>query len=369
MGKFSTKPRDRNAAFLRDALHASDGQRFRFTPEAFARPPPIHSPWSWSPVVVFCWGNALQKKGEALARPPRLMTVTLERIVVRRGWLQNNHVNVPKSIVEVCLGRSSTGRVQINIGRATIGTGALQQLTGHLTGVSGFLSEMRVKEEDANRRRFRVWVDDAEKHNLHFEEAPKKARAVEGKDIDHVGGTPSEEVFFFDASGSVFAYRSPRGEIEWHRTPYRTPYLRRFLTNPSLPPKLADRLRLGLLERGYQNLPARTDVAELESEEGRLVLMIHVRRERARGLVRAKLHSVAHPVCEVCGFSFEQQYGLSGLGFAEVHHRTPLANSRTIVLTTLEDLAIVCANCHRMLHRNPWPSIPELRATLPKDKK
>ncbi len=56
--------------------------------------------------------------------------------------------------------------------------------------------------------------------------------------------------------------------------------------------------------------------------------------------------------CEVagCGFDFEQTYGRLGAGFVEVHHRRGLARSGP-TKTKLADLAIVCANCHRMIHR------------------
>lgn len=56
--------------------------------------------------------------------------------------------------------------------------------------------------------------------------------------------------------------------------------------------------------------------------------------------------------CEVpgCGFDFERVYGSIGAGFAEVHHRRGLARSGP-TKTKLTDLAIVCANCHRMIHR------------------
>jgi 5-methylcytosine-specific restriction protein A len=33
-------------------------------------------------------------------------------------------------------------------------------------------------------------------------------------------------------------------------------------------------------------------------------------------------------------------------------------------VTTLDDLAVVCANCHRMLHKRPWRTVPELRELL-----
>jgi 5-methylcytosine-specific restriction protein A len=53
--------------------------------------------------------------------------------------------------------------------------------------------------------------------------------------------------------------------------------------------------------------------------------------------------------CEVCNFDFGVVYGELGTGFAECHHKLPL--SEGVRRTRLEDLAIVCSNCHRMLHR------------------
>ena len=58
--------------------------------------------------------------------------------------------------------------------------------------------------------------------------------------------------------------------------------------------------------------------------------------------------------CEVpgCGFDFEERYGEIGRGFAEVHHLDQMKDApeegRQI---TLDRLAVVCANCHAMIHR------------------
>jgi predicted HNH restriction endonuclease len=38
-------------------------------------------------------------------------------------------------------------------------------------------------------------------------------------------------------------------------------------------------------------------------------------------------------------------------GCLACHHRTPLGELTCATFTTLDDLAIVCANCHRILHR------------------
>lgn len=56
--------------------------------------------------------------------------------------------------------------------------------------------------------------------------------------------------------------------------------------------------------------------------------------------------------CEVprCGFDFAERYGEVGKDFAHVHHLNQLAHTGK-VRTTLSDLAIVCANCHAMIHR------------------
>jgi hypothetical protein len=58
--------------------------------------------------------------------------------------------------------------------------------------------------------------------------------------------------------------------------------------------------------------------------------------------------------CEVpdCGFCFEEVYGEVGADFAHVHHLNALAERDKAEETTLADLAVVCANCHAMIHRH-----------------
>jgi hypothetical protein len=56
--------------------------------------------------------------------------------------------------------------------------------------------------------------------------------------------------------------------------------------------------------------------------------------------------------CEVpgCGFDFFLTYGEVGRNFAHVHHKNPLSDRSSPTETKLSDLAIVCANCHAMIH-------------------
>jgi 5-methylcytosine-specific restriction protein A len=91
----------------------------------------------------------------------------------------------------------------------------------------------------------------------------------------------------------------------------------------------------------------------------------HFARERDRGLrakkieQRRKTHSSL--ACEVCGFDFEANYGEHGEGYTECHHVVPLHTSAER-RTKLSDLILICANCHRMIHRkNPWLKPEQLR--------
>jgi len=104
---------------------------------------------------------------------------------------------------------------------------------------------------------------------------------------------------------------------------------------------------------------------ELVATEGESRLVTHLRRERNHTLVEAKKNEVLKKAgslkCEVCGFDFEVMYDGLGKGFCEVHHIKPLSASKHSVITKLDDLAILCSNCHRIIHRSdPMLSIHEL---------
>lgn len=108
--------------------------------------------------------------------------------------------------------------------------------------------------------------------------------------------------------------------------------------------------------------------------EGRRIERIHKSCERASEVVQlaksrhAERNNGALP-CEICGFDFQQQYGVLGESYIEAHHKVALSDldEGKIQETAIDDLAMVCANCHRMLHRRrPWASIKEIREVLSK---
>lgn len=108
---------------------------------------------------------------------------------------------------------------------------------------------------------------------------------------------------------------------------------------------------------------------DFAASEGRLLIRRHVARERDAGLRRRKIESVlvhgGSLACEACGFDFEDTYGERGRGYIECHHIVPLHTTTGPRSTRTSDLALLCANCHRMIHaRPPWLSPQELRSLL-----
>ncbi|RWD45172.1 MAG: HNH endonuclease [Mesorhizobium sp.] len=102
-----------------------------------------------------------------------------------------------------------------------------------------------------------------------------------------------------------------------------------------------------------------------EAEEGRLLTALHRRRERSQKLVRAckdkAMNETGELRCEACNMSFLERYGEFGNGFMEVHHIRPLHTLGEGHKTLLTDLALVCSNCHRMIHRRKqWLTVAEL---------
>jgi 5-methylcytosine-specific restriction protein A len=105
---------------------------------------------------------------------------------------------------------------------------------------------------------------------------------------------------------------------------------------------------------------------EEEFAEGKILTRLHKRKERNRKAIEQKKRKVLAEIgklaCEACDFDFALMYGNLGYGFAECHHTVPVSELGESHKTRLTDLAIVCANCHRMIHKSrPMMSIEQLR--------
>jgi 5-methylcytosine-specific restriction protein A len=106
-----------------------------------------------------------------------------------------------------------------------------------------------------------------------------------------------------------------------------------------------------------------------DAEEGAVLTRLHRKRERSPKLRAAKkaavLDATGRLACEACDMAFGERYGARADGFIECHHLRPVHTLRPRERTRLIDLALLCSNCHRVLHlRRPWLSIIELKDSL-----
>lgn len=82
----------------------------------------------------------------------------------------------------------------------------------------------------------------------------------------------------------------------------------------------------------------------------------HWRVEHNSKLSRAakKVHGYQ---CQACGFNFENVYGRIGREFIEAHHLVPISLFKGQIekLDPKMDFAVLCSNCHRMIHKMKNP--------------
>ncbi|WP_277469724.1 MULTISPECIES: HNH endonuclease [unclassified Paenibacillus] len=118
-----------------------------------------------------------------------------------------------------------------------------------------------------------------------------------------------------------------------------------------------------------------SDVAHFEEEEakmfseGKRVYRLHRTIERNPNLIRAakELYKQKDKYlsCMACGFSFIKQYGPIGENYIEGHHTVPISSMEDVYQAKIEDIALVCANCHRMLHcKREWLRMDQLKELL-----
>lgn len=80
---------------------------------------------------------------------------------------------------------------------------------------------------------------------------------------------------------------------------------------------------------------------------------LHKRIERNRSLAEEVKKQQGH-ACKVCGMNFLSVYGEIGKNFIEAHHLTPISaiKGQVATLDPIKDFAVLCSNCHRMIHRS-----------------
>ena len=107
--------------------------------------------------------------------------------------------------------------------------------------------------------------------------------------------------------------------------------------------------------------------------EGSKELKQHYKRERNSKVIKLAKEKFVQKnkrlYCEICGFDFEKIYGYLGKDFIEGHHSIPISQMENNQKTKIQDIKMVCSNCHRMLHRKKNNlGILELKGIINKNK-
>ena len=137
-------------------------------------------------------------------------------------------------------------------------------------------------------------------------------------------------------------------------------------------PALADaaaHIRSGSILLGGMIVDLGPDDDDAAEREGAILLSLHQRRERSSRLVRRKkqnaLRRTGRLQCEACDIDFATRYGATAFGIMECHHSKPLSSLEKPENTRLRDLALLCPNCHRAIHRIfPLPTIIQFKQGL-----
>jgi 5-methylcytosine-specific restriction enzyme A len=144
----------------------------------------------------------------------------------------------------------------------------------------------------------------------------------------------------------------------------------RYFEKPEELSKVATAIRQNIHSEGVDlSGVGHQEADEEESQEGKVLTRLHRFRERdpkvAKRKKKAFLKEHGRVFCEVCGFNFEDGYGERGSGYIECHHIRPVSELKPGEKTKNKHLALLCSNCHRMVHRKkPWLELEELRALI-----
>lgn len=142
-----------------------------------------------------------------------------------------------------------------------------------------------------------------------------------------------------------------------------------FARDPTRLRKVASAIRATVEGGEVPPAPPERDEEDDGAEDGRILSRVRRRRERNRKLVVRKKDQVlrwgGRLQCEACESVYAETYRKRGRRFIEAHHARPVETLVPGSRTILEDLPLLCANCHRLIHvAKPWLTVEELGRLL-----
>jgi hypothetical protein len=128
------------------------------------------------------------------------------------------------------------------------------------------------------------------------------------------------------------------------------------------------------VDRKYWELVLEEDFKENEAlvggfPEGKIIERLHRFRERDSRVIQIAKDNFKKKYgrifCQICEIDFEEKYGQIGSDFIEAHHTMPVGKMPPDYKTKPDEIAMLCPNCHRMIHkRRPWLEMPDLKKLL-----
>lgn len=118
----------------------------------------------------------------------------------------------------------------------------------------------------------------------------------------------------------------------------------------------------------FESLPETDLEEEITGKEGRILTRVHAYKERDRKFAaRAKKHykikNGGKLWCVACDLKPELLYDDRGERCIEAHHKIPIEELQPDSIVHVDDMAMVCASCHRVIHsQKPCLTIDEVRA-------
>lgn len=113
-------------------------------------------------------------------------------------------------------------------------------------------------------------------------------------------------------------------------------------------------------EKDYKDSEINLTANLEEFPEGKQVLREHLKRERNSKLIDTAKNTFIKNngslFCEACLFDFKDKYiNAINIDFIEAHHLKPVSEMSVNETTNINDIVMLCPNCHRMIHRyRPW---------------
>jgi 5-methylcytosine-specific restriction protein A len=161
-------------------------------------------------------------------------------------------------------------------------------------------------------------------------------------DIDLVPSSPSAATAFYEKGNICAVYYSARSMPD----------------EQTVRKDLLDMVALyrALIEAQFNmdsSLDDEGDLAPASMLEDGTKFRLHKRIERNASLVKLVKQSKPSS-CEVCGLDLGERYGAIGSGYIEAHHLRPVSSLKgtKVELDPVRDFAVLCPNCHRMVHKS-----------------